>query len=318
MSQSPLTPSFPQPAPVIAVRVAPAALQEHALNVFGRSPVIPIISIDKFHRFEQLAEATKYAYWNTGHQPTIEIVMRDPASMKSGLAEIQRLKGIFGSDINILAGSAVSPEDVTAAANAGVDGLVSGGYSQAVAHACEENNVPYLPGFMTLQEITSAIDAGYKILKFFPSLMPTKFDAIAAPLSRLQGVDISRSGEKAVTISARTASEIFAASTAGHSAIALDPANTKDEIEAIHAFLAANNVRACCTGGIRVHNIADYARRPSVAGIGMMYLVEEAEQSAEQGADFTSALTQAIHRDLETFMTQRQSALDHDALRKER
>jgi 2-dehydro-3-deoxyphosphogluconate aldolase / (4S)-4-hydroxy-2-oxoglutarate aldolase len=67
------------------------------------------------------------------------------------------------------AGTVFTPEDVSAAVEAGAAFAVAPGYAPAAADAAGAAQLPYLPGVATPSEVQAAIGNGFRTLKLFPA-----------------------------------------------------------------------------------------------------------------------------------------------------
>jgi len=86
------------------------------------------------------------------------------------------------------AGTLVTPEDVRAAKAAGATFGVSPGATDALLAACEEEDLPLLPGAATATEAMRLLSRGYDMLKFFPAEASggaPALKAIGAPLPQI-------------------------------------------------------------------------------------------------------------------------------------
>jgi 2-dehydro-3-deoxyphosphogluconate aldolase/(4S)-4-hydroxy-2-oxoglutarate aldolase len=68
------------------------------------------------------------------------------------------------------AGTLRTPADVKAAKAAGCRFGVSPGYTDALASACQAEDLPLLPGVSTASEVMQANAAGFGFLKLFPAV----------------------------------------------------------------------------------------------------------------------------------------------------
>jgi 2-dehydro-3-deoxyphosphogluconate aldolase/(4S)-4-hydroxy-2-oxoglutarate aldolase len=67
------------------------------------------------------------------------------------------------------AGTITKAKDVKDAINAGANFAVSPGSTDNILEACEQQNLPILPGAATSSEIMRLFDLGYSVQKFFPA-----------------------------------------------------------------------------------------------------------------------------------------------------
>ncbi len=71
--------------------------------------------------------------------------------------------------MSIGAGTVINAKQCEDALEAGAQFIVSPGLSVAVAHICNERNIPYYPGCVTPTEIMQALELGITTVKFFPA-----------------------------------------------------------------------------------------------------------------------------------------------------
>ncbi len=95
-------------------------------------------------------------------------------------------------------GSVLTIEQAKDAVAAGAGYVVSPGYVKAVQQYCNEHNIIYMPGAMTVSEIINSMEQGNAIAKVFPgdSLGTSFIKAVKAPIPNAQlmvtgGVDVS-------------------------------------------------------------------------------------------------------------------------------
>lgn len=102
---------------------------------------------------------------------------------KDALRQIATMAEI--DSLTVGAGSVVEPHQVEAARGAGATFIVSPITSAAVAEACAEHRLPYLPGAATPTEIHLAVALGATAVKVFPAVQlggPEYIKAIRSPL----------------------------------------------------------------------------------------------------------------------------------------
>ncbi|MFV0360527.1 bifunctional 4-hydroxy-2-oxoglutarate aldolase/2-dehydro-3-deoxy-phosphogluconate aldolase [Tropicimonas sp.] len=122
------------------------------------APVIPVLVIDDADLARPLAEALV-----AGGLPVLEVTLRTPAALDA-IARMAQVKGgIVG------AGTLLTPADVQAARDAGALFGVSPGATDRLLDACEEADLPMLPGAATASEAMRLLERGYTVQKFFPA-----------------------------------------------------------------------------------------------------------------------------------------------------
>lgn len=83
---------------------------------------------------------------------------------------IAELKEFYAEDPTVVVGAGTVLDMVTArsAIESGADFIVSPAFDAEVATMCNLYQIPYMPGCMTITEITTALKAGVDIIKVFP------------------------------------------------------------------------------------------------------------------------------------------------------
>lgn len=122
------------------------------------APVIPVLVIDDAGTAGALAQALV-----AGGLPALEVTLRTPAALDAIRAMADVPGGIVG------AGTLLTPEDVKAAKAAGATFGVSPGATDALLAACEDEDLPLLPGAATATEAMHLLERGYRVQKFFPA-----------------------------------------------------------------------------------------------------------------------------------------------------
>lgn len=112
-------------------------------------------------------------------------------SGKEGRAETLRslrlVREKLGPEVNLGAGTVLTPRDVEDAKEAGADYIISPNVSQAVIERTRELDLLSMPGAFTPSEVVSAYEYGADIVKLFPAaLMGIPYiKALLAPLSHI-------------------------------------------------------------------------------------------------------------------------------------
>lgn len=134
----------------------PAAAKASVLDL---APVIPVVVIDDPADALPLARALV-----AGGLPAIEVTLRTPVALDA-------IRAIAADvpDAVVGAGTVVSPENVTAAADAGARFLVSPGWTPKLLDAMAASGLPFLPGVSTTSEVVALLERGVEEMKFFPA-----------------------------------------------------------------------------------------------------------------------------------------------------
>lgn len=122
------------------------------------APVIPVIVIKDAARAEGLARALV-----AGRLPVLEVTLRSDAALDA----IRAMADVAGGQVG--AGTVLTPDDAKRAKDAGAKFAVSPGLTDRLIAACEDLELPLLPGAVTASEVMRAADAGFDMLKFFPA-----------------------------------------------------------------------------------------------------------------------------------------------------
>ncbi|MWD26156.1 bifunctional 4-hydroxy-2-oxoglutarate aldolase/2-dehydro-3-deoxy-phosphogluconate aldolase [Aquicoccus sp. SCR17] len=122
------------------------------------APVIPVLVVEDPAQARPLAEALV-----RGGLPVLEVTLRTPAALEV-IAEMAQVEGgVVG------AGTLLTKEDVEGAVRAGARFGVSPGAAPGLLAACEQADLPLLPGAATASEMMVLLERGYSVQKFFPA-----------------------------------------------------------------------------------------------------------------------------------------------------
>jgi len=136
--------------------------------------VIPVLVLDDVDSAVVTAEALI-----EGGLPVLEVTLRTPAALECVRA-LSQLKGAV-----VGAGTVRSPDQLSAAMDAGAAFIVSPGSTPHLVEAALRNGVSYLPGVASASEAMTLAELGLTHFKFFPAeaLGGTKHLAsLASPL----------------------------------------------------------------------------------------------------------------------------------------
>lgn len=95
----------------------------------------------------------------------IEIVLRTSLAAEAIGAVRARFPTLL-----VGAGTVVSPASLDAAVATGADLLISPGLPVALIKHHRTSPIPMVPGVLTATEVIEAIDAGYRVLKYYPAV----------------------------------------------------------------------------------------------------------------------------------------------------
>jgi 2-dehydro-3-deoxyphosphogluconate aldolase/(4S)-4-hydroxy-2-oxoglutarate aldolase len=102
---------------------------------------------------------------------------------------VREVKDKYAKYENVVVGAGSVLDSITAriAIMAGAEYIVSPYFDQKTAECCHLYQVPYLPGCMTITEISTALKAGIDMIKLFPGSVfgPEFVSAIKAPMPQV-------------------------------------------------------------------------------------------------------------------------------------
>ncbi|MGJ8628654.1 MAG: bifunctional 4-hydroxy-2-oxoglutarate aldolase/2-dehydro-3-deoxy-phosphogluconate aldolase [Sulfitobacter sp.] len=127
-------------------------------KICALAPIIPVLVVHDVAHARPLAEALV-----AGGLPVLEVTLRTEAAL-AVIAEMAKVNGGY-----VGAGTLLSPEDVTRAKDAGATFGVSPGSTDTLLRACEDADLPTLPGAATASEAMHLLERGYSMMKFFPA-----------------------------------------------------------------------------------------------------------------------------------------------------
>lgn len=157
--------------------MTPQAASREARRIAALAPIIPVLVVEDATRARPLAQALV-----TGGLPALEVTLRTPAALDVIREMAQVPGGVVG------AGTLLTPADVRAAKAAGAQFGVSPGATDTLLRACEDEDLPLLPGAATASEAMALLERGYDMLKFFPAEASggaPALKAIGAPIPQI-------------------------------------------------------------------------------------------------------------------------------------
>jgi 2-dehydro-3-deoxyphosphogluconate aldolase/(4S)-4-hydroxy-2-oxoglutarate aldolase len=158
--------------------MTPQSASKEAHRICSLAPVIPVLVVEDVAVALSLAKALV-----KGGLPALEVTLRTPAALEVMMEMAKATGGLVG------AGTLLTPRDVAAAVNAGAKFGVAPGATDKLLDACEEADLPLLPGAATASEVMRLYERGYSIQKFFPAEAnggAPALKAIAAPLPQVK------------------------------------------------------------------------------------------------------------------------------------
>jgi len=145
-------------------------LPKTAMDLMNRSPVIPVVVIDRAVDAVPLARALL-----AGGVDTMEITLRTADALEAIRAVAEQVP-----DMAVGAGTIVRPEQAGDATSAGATFLVSPGSTPRLLEAMLDQAVPILPGAATASEAIALMEQGVTELKFFPAAAAGGAKAVGA------------------------------------------------------------------------------------------------------------------------------------------
>lgn len=154
------------------------------LKRIGSAAVVPVVVLDCAEDAVPTARALL-----AGGIDVMEITFRTAAG-RDAIAAVAR----ECPEMLVGAGTVLNCEQGREAIGAGAKFIVSPGFSRKLIDDCAAQGVPALPGCATPSEIMAALDAGLKIVKFFPANVYGGLDAMKALASAFVGVKFMPTG----------------------------------------------------------------------------------------------------------------------------
>lgn len=157
--------------------LSPKDASAQARELCALAPIVPVLVVKDAAIARPLAEALV-----AGGLPALEVTLRTPTALEV----IREMAQVNGGHVG--AGTLVTRDDVRAAKEAGATFGVSPGATDALLAACEEFDLPLLPGAATASEAMRLLERGYDMLKFFPAEASggaPALKAIGAPLPQI-------------------------------------------------------------------------------------------------------------------------------------
>lgn len=129
------------------------------VETLGKAGIIPVIVIEKEAEAVPLAQALV-----KGGLPVLEVTFRTQAAAGAIAAIRQAVpEAIVG------AGTLLTVEQLKAAKAAGAVFGVAPGFDPVIMAAAKSEGLPFCPGVQTASELSQALTAGCKMVKFFPA-----------------------------------------------------------------------------------------------------------------------------------------------------
>ena len=162
-------------------------------SILSRSPVIPVIVIDRLEQAIPLAQALV-----DGGLPVLEVTLRSAVALQA----ISEIAGAV-PDAIVGIGTVTRPEQFRQAIDAGASFAVSPGLTDHLLAASQQVEIPFLPGVFSPAEAMRASEHGFNTLKLFPTRQAGgigMLKALSGPLPDLRfcptgGIDADNFGD---------------------------------------------------------------------------------------------------------------------------
>lgn len=158
--------------------MTPEGASKKSAELCKMAPVIPVLVVNNVATARPLAEALV-----AGGLPVLEVTLRTPGALDA-IREMTQVKGAI-----VGVGTLLTPADVRESVDAGAQFGVSPGATDKLLDACEDNDLPLLPGASTASEIMRLLERGYSTQKFFPAESSggaPALKAIGAPIPQVK------------------------------------------------------------------------------------------------------------------------------------
>jgi 2-dehydro-3-deoxyphosphogluconate aldolase/(4S)-4-hydroxy-2-oxoglutarate aldolase len=137
----------------------PMAMSPEMVEKIDNTGIIAVLIVDEVKHAVPLAKALL-----AGGVDTIELTLRTPAAIDAAKAiknEVPEITLGFGTVLTI--------DQVKAVVDVGADFAVSPGCNPKIINEANKQELSFAPGVMTPSDIEIAMQAGCRILKFFPA-----------------------------------------------------------------------------------------------------------------------------------------------------
>ena len=160
--------------------------------LFRKARIMPVVTIETVDQAVPLAHALL-----EGGLTAIEVTLRTPAGLP-GIEAIAR----HVPQMEVGAGTVLSPADLQAVADAGARFALSPGSTPELLTAAKISPIPFVPGVATASEVMAVLAAGLTTMKLFPAAIVggvPMLRALAGPLGEAKfcptgGVSLDNAG----------------------------------------------------------------------------------------------------------------------------
>ena len=148
-----------------------AAIRDAALaKIIAANRIIPVITIERVADAVPLARALV-----AGGVSALEVTLRTPVAIEAARAIVAEVP-----DAIVGLGTVTRPADFDLAERIGARFVISPGATPQLLAAAAQQGLPYLPGIATGSELMTALEAGFRTVKFFPAVPAGGIAAIRA------------------------------------------------------------------------------------------------------------------------------------------
>lgn len=140
----------------------PKAQQAMAPGIIKRLNTAGVIAVLVLDELKHAIPVTRALL--AGGVDAVELTLRTPVALDAALA----IKKEF-PEMTLGIGTVLTPGQVKAIANAGVDFAVAPGFNPKVIQEAQKQGLSFAPGVMTPTDIELAIELGCRVLKYFPA-----------------------------------------------------------------------------------------------------------------------------------------------------
>ncbi len=145
-------------------------------EIFKRSPIVPVMVINKIEDAVPLAKALV-----AGGITVLEVTLRTPCALEAITKIAKEVP-----DAIVGAGTILNEAQLKQAADAGAQFVITPGATTDLLKAAMAGTVPLIPGVASISEVMAGMALGYTNFKFFPAEASggvSALKAFAGPLS---------------------------------------------------------------------------------------------------------------------------------------
>ncbi|MGZ9898311.1 bifunctional 4-hydroxy-2-oxoglutarate aldolase/2-dehydro-3-deoxy-phosphogluconate aldolase [Shewanella gaetbuli] len=153
-------------------------------DVFKRSPIVPVMVINKIEHAVPLAKALV-----AGGISVLEVTLRTPCALEA-IAKIAKEvpEALVG------AGTILNEQQLKQAVEAGSQFIITPGATVDLLKAAKAGNVPLIPGVASISEVMVGMELGYTHFKFFPAEASGGVNALKSFSGPLSGIRFCPTG----------------------------------------------------------------------------------------------------------------------------